>query len=149
MNFHVGCLRINPSTTLQGIPVLDGEMIEFVVNDVVVHEFVELVKVVKGDHGVGVVLRVVVGIPQENANQKVGANASSIAKKVVVVLGYFAVCMFEIAEVVDNRVPKKDWDDHQNKRSCIPTLIVGSDQSIQTGRSGEECDRWRNFEDPA
>jgi hypothetical protein len=104
------------------IPVLDGEIIEFVVNDVVVHEFVELVKVVKGDHGVGVVLRVVVGIPQENANQKVGANASSIAK-VVVVLGYFAVGMFEIAEVlVDNRVPKQEGPGQPTRTHILPCL---------------------------
>jgi len=84
MSVHVGCLRVDPATTFQGIPVLDGEMIEFVVNDMIVHEFVELVKVVEWNHRVAVVLRVKVGIPQENANQKVGANASSIAKVVVV-----------------------------------------------------------------
>jgi hypothetical protein len=96
-------------------------MIEFVVSAMVVQEFVELVKVAKGDHGVAVILSVVVGIPQENANQKVGANASSIAK-VVVVLGYFAVGMFEIAEVVDNRVPKKDRDNPPEHRDYLVLL---------------------------
>jgi hypothetical protein len=68
------------------------------------------VKVEKGNHGVAVVLRVIVGIPEENVNQKFGANASSIVKAVVF-HGYFAVGMFKIAEVVDNWVPKKNWED--------------------------------------
>jgi hypothetical protein len=82
MSVLFGCLRVDPATNFEGIPVLDGEMIEFVVSDMIVDEFVELVKVVVGSHGVAVVLRVVVGtIPQrENANQKVEANASSIVK---------------------------------------------------------------------
>ena len=44
MSIHVGCLRVDLATAFQGTPVLGGEMIEFVVNDVILDELVELVK---------------------------------------------------------------------------------------------------------
>ena len=46
---HVSALTINPSTWHQSRDVLGSEMVTFFVNDVLVHQFIELVKVVKRD----------------------------------------------------------------------------------------------------
>lgn len=61
---HVGTLSVDPTTRHECGPVLKSEMVVLVVENVLVHQFTELVKIVKGDHGVTMVLGVEVGIPQ-------------------------------------------------------------------------------------
>lgn len=52
MSLHVARLRINPATRSDGGNVLHREVILLTMNDVFLHELVQLVKVEKRDHGV-------------------------------------------------------------------------------------------------
>ena len=52
----------DPTVGLDGGPVLRGEVVALVVNDVIVHQLVELVEVEERDHGVAVVLGMEVGV---------------------------------------------------------------------------------------
>lgn len=61
---HIGTLSVDPTTRHECGPVLKSEMVVLVVENVLVHQFTELVKIVKGYHGVTMVLGVEVGIPQ-------------------------------------------------------------------------------------
>ena len=78
-------------------------MITFLVDDVIVHELVDFVQVEKWHHRVAVVLGVVVGVPQERADDDVGAHAAGVAKTVRL-LGDLTVGVLEVAEIVDDRV---------------------------------------------
>lgn len=101
--FHVGSLLIDPSSRFEGGPVLDGEVVVFIMYDMVVHEFVQLVKVVERYHGVAVMLGVEVGIPEQDSDQQVGSNAASILETVGVSID-FTVGMLQVAKVVHNGV---------------------------------------------
>jgi hypothetical protein len=57
-------LFVNPTTTLDGIPVRRSEVLAFVVKDVIVHQSMQLGEVEKWNHGVAVVLCVEVGFPK-------------------------------------------------------------------------------------
>jgi hypothetical protein len=52
----------------------------------------------------------VVGIPQENAYQKVGLACASIPEAVVD-RRHLTIGMLEIAKVVDTWIPNEDWND--------------------------------------
>jgi hypothetical protein len=102
-----GGLLVDPASRLDGLPVLSGKVILLVVDDMGIHELVDLVKIEKWDHWVGMVFRVVVSVPQQCANDNVGADAASI-EQAVGLLGDFAIGMLEVAEVVHNRVAAQD-----------------------------------------
>jgi hypothetical protein len=85
-------------------------MVALVVNDVWVHVLVDAAQVEKRDHGIAVVLCVVVGIPQQSSNDDVALDTSSVSQAVGL-LGHLAVCVLEVAEVVDARVSNEDGDD--------------------------------------
>jgi hypothetical protein len=85
-------------------------MVALVVKDVCVHVLVDAAQVEKWDHGIAVVLGMVVRIPQQSSNDDVAPDASSVPQAVGL-LGYFAVGVLEVAEVVDAWVPDEDWDD--------------------------------------
>jgi len=75
-------LLVNPAAGLERCQVLSGEVIVLVVLAIGVHDFVDLVKVEKWDHGVAVVLGMVVGIPQECPNKDIRSDASRILQAV-------------------------------------------------------------------
>lgn len=96
-------LLVNPTTGLEACPVLTGEVSALIVDNMVVHQSVDLVKVEEWDHGVAVVLGVVVGIPEQCSDEQVGAHGASV-QEAVGFLGHLTVSMFEVAEIVHNRV---------------------------------------------
>ena len=74
------------------------------------HEGVKLVEVEKWNHGVAVVLGVVVGVPKDSSDEKAGMDSACVQQTVRHLVD-FAVRVFQIAEEVDNRVTNKDWAD--------------------------------------
>jgi hypothetical protein len=59
----------------------------------------------------------VVGIPQENADQKVRLARASIPEAVVD-RRHLTIGMLEIAKVVDTWIPNEDWNDPPEKERC-------------------------------
>lgn len=111
---HVASLGINPTTWNKGGNVLCREVILFTIDHVFLHEFVQLVKVVKRDHRVQVMFGMKVGIPQEDTDEKIGADRTCVTKTIGD-LGNFTIGMFEVAEVVHHGVSNQDGDDPPKK----------------------------------
>lgn len=107
---HTLVLLVDPSSRFERSPVLSGEMVTFVVEHVRVHEFVDTAQVEKWDHGVAVMLGVVVGVPQERPDDNVTADAAGVPQTVRV-LGDFAIGVLKVPEVVDHRVAHEDRND--------------------------------------
>jgi citrate lyase gamma subunit len=101
-------LLVNPAVGLDGMPVLSSKVGELAVDDMAIHEGMELVKVEEGNHGVAVVLGVEVGVPEDGADQQAGVHGAGV-QKTVGNLRDLAVGVFQVAEEVDNRVPNKHW----------------------------------------
>ena len=47
MGSHVSCLIVNPASGTQCVPVLGSKVVTLVVDNMLIHEFVQLVKVVE------------------------------------------------------------------------------------------------------
>jgi len=130
----------NPSVGLDGLPVLHGEVVALVVDDVRVHKFVDLVQIVEGDHRVAVVLGVEVGVPEQRANNDAGADAACV-EQAVWVLGNFAVGVLEVAEVVDDRVSAEDWSNppKENGLNTFLGLTQRSNDGSVDGQLEKSC----------
>jgi hypothetical protein len=66
---HGRSLLINPASHFERGNVLDREVVNLFMNHMLIHELVQLVKIVKGHHGVAMVFGMIVGVPQENTNE--------------------------------------------------------------------------------
>ena len=108
---HLSSLLINAATFLHACPVLEREMMTFAVrNNITLQQRVQLVKVEEGNHRVGMVLGVVVGVQQKQTSQRVGLDCASVAE-IIALLGYLTAGKLEISKVVDNGVPDQDGND--------------------------------------
>jgi hypothetical protein len=96
------------------------------VNDMLVHEFVQLVEVEKRNHGVAVVLGVIVGVPEKTADDDIGPHTAGIAKAIGN-LGDFTIGVFKVTEKVDHGVPDKDGNDpiKEDGRQTLTGLTDG------------------------
>lgn len=103
-------LFVDPTATLDGIPVRRSEVLAFVVKDVIVHQSMQLGEVEKWNHGIAVVLCVEVGFPKEQANDE-GGLASPRVPKHVWILGHFAVGVLKVANIVHGRISNNDRND--------------------------------------
>jgi hypothetical protein len=103
-------LFVDPTTTLDGIPVRRSEVLAFVVEDVIVHQSMQLGEVEERNHRVAVVLCVEVGFPKEQANHEVGL-ASPRVPKHVWILGHFAVGVLKVANIVHGRISNNDGNE--------------------------------------
>lgn len=110
-------LLINPAIGLYGLPVLSSEVIAFTMNDMVLHQCMDLVQVEEGNHRVAVVLGMVVGIPKESAYKDIRAHSTSVTKTVGH-LGNFTVGVFEVANIVDARISTNNRY-HPPKQDCF------------------------------
>jgi len=128
-------LFVNPSIGLDAFPVLLGKVTALIMDDMVMHESIDLVEIEKGNHGVAVVLGVEVGIPHNGTDEKVGANGTSV-EEVVVLLGHFAVRMLKVAKVVDHGVSHKDWTDPP-KGKILKSLLGSSKDEEHGGVSAD------------
>jgi len=131
----VGGLLGNPSVGLDGLPVLHSKVVALLVDNVRVHELVDLVQVVERDHWVAVVLGVEVGVPQERAHNDAGADAAGV-EQAVGLLGDFAVGVLEVAKVVDDGVSAEDGCDppKQNSLDAFLGLAHGGNDSRVDGQ---------------
>ena len=103
-------LLINPAARLAAGPVLGREVFSLVVKNVAIHELMKLLEVEEGDHRVGVMLDMEVGIPKQLADEPVGLDSSGIFETVHL-LADLAVGMLQVANVVDGRVADDDGDE--------------------------------------
>jgi hypothetical protein len=71
-------LLVNPSAGPDAVPVVLGEVATLVVDNMSMRQGVDLVKVEEGDHWVAVVFGVEVGIPEDGADENVGADRTSV-----------------------------------------------------------------------
>ena len=105
-------------------------MIFFVMENVLIHELVDLVQVEKGNHGVAVVLSMVVRVPKKRTNKEVGADTASVAKTVGF-FGHFAVGVLEVANKVDDGVAKQNGN-NPPKEDTLKTLT----RLTKSGKNG-------------
>lgn len=140
--FHTGSLLINPAAWLEGCPVGSSEVVSFIVDDMFVHELVQLVKVEEGDHWVAVMLGVEVGIPEQDSHQQVGSAAASVLETVGVSID-FTVGMFQVAAVVDNWISGDDRDDPPKEHSL--KAFGGSTKNGKEGDPVEKLDLSRSL----
>ena len=126
VSLHVSGLGINPATGHNRGNVLRRKVILFAVNDMFLHELVQLVKVEEGNHWVTMVFGMKVGVPQQDASDEVGTDRTSVAEAVGD-LGNFAVGMFEVADIVDHGVSDKDRDDppKEDRFQALTSLANG------------------------
>jgi len=101
------CIGIDPSTGSNGRPILGGKVFRLVVDHEMRHFFVQFVQIVKGNHGIGMMFGMKVGIPQQDAYQEVGTYRAGVAQTVGC-LGDFAVGVFQIANKIDHGVAQED-----------------------------------------
>jgi len=119
VNRHVTSLHVDPTTRDNRRNVLQRKVVLLAVDDMFLHELVQLVKVKEGHHGVAVMLGVEVRIPEKNTSDNVGTDRSSVSEAVGD-LGDFAIGVFKVADVVDDRVPNEDGDDPPKEDGLQP-----------------------------
>ena len=107
MGSHIACLSVNPATWENRCDVLCREMVLLAVNDVFLHQLVQLVKVEKGNHGIRVMLSVEISIPKKDTGDEVGPDRTCVTKAVGD-LGHFAVGVLEVTNIVDDGVANED-----------------------------------------
>ena len=120
-------LLVDPAVGFYAMPVLSSKIGEFAVDDMAIHEGMELVKVEEGDHGVAVMLGMEVGVPENGTDEKAGVDGAGV-QKTVGNLGNLAVGMFQVAEEVDNGIPNKDWAHPPEGKVLKPLLCSTKDE---------------------
>lgn len=108
-------------------------------NNMLIHEFIDLVQVEKGDHGVTVMLGVKVGVPEQNTNEQIGSNTACV-EEAVGIFGDFTVGVLEVTDVVDDGVSNQNRDEPpkgESRKALACTANGGKnsnvDQNLATG----------------
>lgn len=82
-----------------------------------IHFVIDFVKIVERNHGVAVVFCMIVGIPKQDANEKIRSYRSGI-QQAVWLLGDFTVSVFQVSNIVNNWVTSQDRTDPPKEEIC-------------------------------
>jgi len=91
-------LLIDPSTALHHLPILRNKGLTLIVLDMILHHLMKHGQIKEWDHGVGMMLRMEIRLPQQPANEPIRLNATRVVKLVV---RKVTVSMFSITEEVN------------------------------------------------
>ena len=108
--FSEAGLLINPAARLAAGPVLGREVFSLVVKNVAIHQLMKLVEVEEGNHRIGVMLDMEVGVPKQLADEPVGLDGAGILEAVHL-LADLAVGVLEVTNVVDGGVTDDDGNE--------------------------------------
>ena len=128
-------LLVDPSTRLAASPVLGCEVFSLVVLDVSIHKLMKLVEVEEGDHRIGVVLDMEVGVPKQLADEPVGLDGAGILEAVHL-LAYLAIGMLEVTNVVDGGISDDDGDEPPEGQGS-EALLGLAEEAKNKGIDGE------------
>mmetsp|Transcript_13744 Transcript_13744/g.26328 ORF Transcript_13744/g.26328 Transcript_13744/m.26328 type:complete len:393 (-) Transcript_13744:106-1284(-) len=94
-------------------------MVLLAVNDMFLHELVQLVEVIEGHHWIAMMFGVKISVPKKNTSDDVGSDRPSVSEAVGD-LGDFAIGVFKVTDVVDDRVANEDGDNPPKEDGLQP-----------------------------